>query len=80
MIAEKHCFPQNIFGDIGKNRFCQTDLKQVRTNIGLADTLIPSLFIYLIYMGTGPYDSIKIIFGYHVNITIYNIYIYIKYI
>ena len=42
--------------------------KQVRTNIGLADTLIPSSFIYLIYMGgTGPCDSIKIIFGYHVN-------------
>ena len=39
--------------------------KQVRTNIGLADTLIPSSFIYLIYMGgTGPCDSIKIIFGY----------------
>ena len=42
--------------------------KQVRTNIGLADTLIPSSFIYLIYMGgTGRCDSIKIIFGYHVN-------------
>ena len=42
--------------------------KQVRTNIGLSDTLIPSSFIYLIYMGgTGPCDSIKIIFGYHVN-------------
>ena len=42
--------------------------KEVRTNIGLADTLIPSSFIYLIYMGgTGPCDSIKIIFGYHVN-------------
>ena len=43
-------------------------LKQVRTNIGLADTLIPSSFIYLIYMGgIGTSDSIKIIFGYHVN-------------
>ena len=43
-------------------------VKQVRTNIGLADTLIPSSFIYFIYMGgTGPCDSIKIIFGYHVN-------------
>ena len=43
-------------------------LKQVRTNIGLSDTLIPSSSIYLIYMGgTGPCDSIKIIFGYHVN-------------
>ena len=43
-------------------------LQQVRTNIDLADTLIPSSFIYLIYMGgTGPCDSIKIIFGYHVN-------------
>ena len=42
--------------------------EQVRTNIGLADTLIPSSFIYLIYTeGTGPCDSIKIIFGYHVN-------------
>ena len=43
-------------------------IKQVRTNIGLADTLIPSSFIYLIYMGgTGQCDSIKIIFVYHVN-------------
>ena len=43
-------------------------LEQVRTNIGLADTLIPSSFLYLIYMGgTGPCDSVKIIFGYHVN-------------
>ena len=42
--------------------------KQVRTNIGLADTLIASSLIYLIYMGgTGPCDSMKIIFGYHVN-------------
>ena len=42
--------------------------KQVRVNIGLADTLIPSSFLYLIYMGgTGPCDLIKIIFGYHVN-------------
>ena len=42
--------------------------KQVRTNIGLADTLTPSSFIYLIYMGgTGPCDSIKIIFECHVN-------------
>ena len=42
--------------------------KQVRTNIGLADTFIPSSFLYLIYMGgTGPCDSIKIIFGYHGN-------------
>ena len=41
--------------------------KQVRTNIGLADTLIPSSFIYFIYMGgTGPYDASKIIFGNHV--------------
>ena len=43
-------------------------LKQVRTNIGLADSLIPSSFIYLMYMGgTGSCDSIKIIFGYHGN-------------
>ena len=42
--------------------------KQVRTNIGLAEILIPSSVIYLIYMGgTGPCDSMKIIFGYHVN-------------
>ena len=42
--------------------------KQVRTNIGLAATLIPSSVIYLIFMGrTGPCDLIKIIFGYHVN-------------
>ena len=42
--------------------------KQVRTNIGLDDTLILSSFLYLIYMGgTGRCDSIKIIFGYDVN-------------
>ena len=42
--------------------------KKVRTNIGLADTLIPSSVIYLIFMRrTGPCDLIKIIFGYHVN-------------
>ena len=41
--------------------------KQVKTNIGLADTLIPSSFIYFIYMGsTGSCDSIKIIFGDHI--------------
>ena len=41
--------------------------KQVRTNIGLADTLMPSSFIYFIYIGgTGPCDSSKIIFGIHV--------------
>ena len=46
----------------------QNQIKQVRTNIDLADTLIPSSVIYLIYMGgTGPYDLINIIFGYHVN-------------
>ena len=45
-----------------------TKEKQVRTNIGLADTLIPSSVIYLIYIGgTGSCDLIKIIFGYHVN-------------
>ena len=39
------------------------NLKQGRTNIGLADTHIFS-FIYFIYMaGTGPCDSSKIIFG-----------------
>ena len=46
-------------------------VKQVRTNNGLADTLIPSSFIYLIYMeGCGTFDtsdSINIIFDYHVN-------------
>ena len=37
--------------------------KQVRTNIGLADTLIPSSFLYLIYMGgTGPCELMTIIF------------------
>ena len=42
-------------------------IKQVRTNIGLADTLIPSSFIYTIYMGgTGPCDSMQIIFVDHV--------------
>ena len=40
---------------------------QVRTNIGLADTLRHSSFVHLIYMGdTGPCDSSKIIFGNHV--------------
>ena len=39
-------------------------IKQVRTNIGLADTLIPSSFLYLIYMGgTGPCEPMTIIFG-----------------
>ena len=39
------------------------ELKQVRTNIGLADTLIPSSFLYLIYMGgTGPCELMTIIF------------------
>ena len=51
-----------------KNTFNKDIYKQVRTNIGLADTLIPSSFLYLIYMGgTGSCDSIKIIFGYHIN-------------
>ena len=37
--------------------------KQVRTNIGLADTLIPAAFLYLIYMGgTGPCELMTIIF------------------
>ena len=45
----------------------QYKIKQVRTNIGLADTLIPSLFVYIIYMGgTGPYYPIKILFSNHV--------------
>ena len=49
------------------NQANQTILKQVRTNIGLADTLIPSSFINFSYMGgTGPCDSSKIIFGNHV--------------
>ena len=39
------------------------DIKQVRTNIGLADTLIPSSFLYLIYMGgTGPCELMTLIF------------------
>ena len=46
----------------------QNKNEQVRTKIGLSDTLIPTSFIYLIYMGgTVPCDSIKIISGYHVN-------------
>ena len=49
------------------------NITQVRTNIGLDDTLIPSSFIYFIYMGgTGPCYSIMIIFGNHVY-TILNI-------
>ena len=56
----------NIRGCIGMATNLES--KQVRTNIGLADTLIPFPFIYLIYMeGIGPCDSIKIIFGCHVN-------------
>ena len=48
--------------------FLRGEEKQVRTNIGLADTLIPSSCIYLIYMGdTGNCDSFKIIFSYHIN-------------
>ena len=44
--------------------FFNLDKKQVRTNIGLADTLIPSSFLYLIYMGgTGPCGPMTIIFG-----------------
>ena len=40
------------------------DVKQGRTSIGLADILIPSSFIYLIYMGgTGPCGPMAIIFG-----------------
>ena len=49
-------------------RFYQSNLKQVRTNIGLADSLIPSSFIYFTYMGgTGLCDTYKIIFGNHVH-------------
>ena len=47
--------------------FVNTCGTQVRTNIGLADTLIPSSFVYIIYIGsTGPRYSIKIIFSNHV--------------
>ena len=50
-----------------KNNFFKVISKQVRTNIGLADTLIDSSFKCFIYMGgTGPCDSSKIIFGNHV--------------
>ena len=39
----------------------------IRTNISLVDTLIPSSFIYFIYMGgTGLCDLSKVIFGNHV--------------
>ena len=56
----------NIFKYI--NVYKKNNEKQARTNIGLADTLIPSSFIYLIYMGgIGPCDSIKIIIVYHVH-------------
>ena len=56
--------PQGLKSSLKKQLY----IKELRTNIGLADTLIPSLFIYLIYMGgSGPYDSIKIIFGNYVN-------------
>ena len=64
---------QNLhWNNKNSDKYCKTSgksiRKQVRTNIGLADTLIPSSFIYLFYMGgTGHCDSIKIIFGYHVN-------------
>ena len=45
------------------SEFLPNHIKQVRTNIGLADTLIPSSFIYLIYMGgTGPCGPMTIIF------------------
>ena len=45
----------------------QMNIKQVRTNIGLTDTLIPSSFEYSICMGgTGPCCSMKIIFSNHV--------------
>ena len=38
--------------------------EQVRTDIGLADTLIPSSFVYFNYMGgAGHCVSFKIIFG-----------------
>ena len=43
--------------------FLKNQRKQVRTNIGLADTLIPSSFLYSIYMGgTGPCELMTIIF------------------
>ena len=56
-------------------------LKHVRTNIGLAATLISSSFIYFIYIaGTGPCDSSQIILANHdysYN-TILNIKLWIK--
>ena len=65
-IAGKECRKRNVHicsEGISKVR---SDKKQVKTNIDLADTLIPSLFIYFIYMGgTRPCDSSKIIFGNH---------------
>ena len=55
--------------------------KQLRTNISLADTLMPCSFIYFIYMeATGPCDSSKIIFGNHVcNYTMQHTIANIKY-
>ena len=48
------------------NSYNRFKIKQVRTNIGLADTLIPSSFINFSYVGgNGPCDSSKIIFGNH---------------
>ena len=43
--------------------FMDSNAKQVRANISLADTLIPSSFLYLIYMGgPGPCGPMTIIF------------------
>ena len=54
-----------IFLGISCDHFYSSETK--RTNIGLADTLIPSSFIS--FMGaTGPCDSSKTTFGNHVYI------------
>ena len=67
--SQENPFLQNIdmYGDMDKKLLFPNDSKQERTNIGLADSLIPSSFIYFIYMGcTGPCGSSNIIFGNHV--------------
>ena len=54
-----------------KLNVCKINRIKKLVRIGLAHTLIPSSFIYLIFMGgTGPCDSIKIILGYHIIVSI----------
>ena len=69
----RRCLKCQSFSNVHKKQFRYEAIKfilkvkRVRTNIGLAYTLIPSSFIYFSYMGgTEPCDSFKIIFGNHV--------------